>query len=186
MLTEKRNIAVRSGYELAAHRRRSDDTHHVGVGAQQRVEGIENRAMPGHVAHVDIVTDRRRHFRHCEQPPLPADLHRYRAGPDRIENLPRKIVRHHAAWRGVENERRRVRRREAVVEPVVAEIRDRRNVDQHFGQHHEHDREDEKLAGEPEAQPATAGRFVRRRSVCHGRLSVPRFLAASRSDAAKR
>ena len=49
--------------ELAAHGRRPHHPHDVAVGAHERVEGIDDGAVPGHVAHVDVVIDRRRHVR---------------------------------------------------------------------------------------------------------------------------
>ena len=67
---EKRSIALRSGAsssddldEVAAHGRRPDDAHHVVVGAEERLEGIDDGAVPGHVAHVDVVIDRRAAYR---------------------------------------------------------------------------------------------------------------------------
>ena len=162
--------------ELAAHRRRPDHPHHVDVAAQQGLERIDDGAMPGHVAHVDVVMDRRRHLGDRQQPALLAHLHRDRARADRVEDLARQILRHHAARRRVQHERRRIGGGQPVVQPVGAEIGDRRDIDQHFGDHHEQDRENEKLARKPEAQPATAGRFFRRRSICHASVSATSVL----------
>ncbi len=72
-----------------------------------------------------------------EQAALLAHLHRHCPGADAVENLPGETLRHHAARRRVEHQRRGVRGGQAVVEPGQAEIRDRRHVDQHFRQHHE-------------------------------------------------
>ena len=85
-----------------------------------------------------------------------AHLHRHRAGADAAENLPRQTVRHHAARRCVEHQRRGVGGGEAVVEPVQAEVGDRRHVDQHFGDHHEQDRQHQELAGQ--AKPRSGRR----------------------------
>ena len=103
--------------ELAAHRRRSDHPHHVAVDAEQRLERIDDGAMPRHVAHVDVVVDRRRHLR---RPPAGGA-----AGPSSSPPRGRRCcrgsarasaVRHHAARRGLEHQRRGV----GGGEPVVA------------------------------------------------------------------
>ena len=66
------------------------------------------------VAHVDVLVQRVRDFGDRQQPALVADLHRDRLGADAVEDLARQALRHHAARRGVEHERRRVRGGEAV------------------------------------------------------------------------
>jgi hypothetical protein len=43
---------------------------------------------------------------------------------------------------------------EAVLQPVEAEVGDRRHIDQHLGDHHEQDGEDEELARQPETRRA--------------------------------
>ena len=85
-----------------------------------------------------------------EQPALRAHLHGDRAGADAAEDLPRQALGHHAARRRIEHQRRGVGGGEPVVQPVEPEIGDRRHIDQHFRDHHEQDREDEELAGQPE------------------------------------
>ena len=72
-----------------------------------------------------------------------------RLGAETVED-----VLHHALGqlglrfigRGVEHQRDGARDRDAVGEPGEAEVRDRGNVDQHFGDHHEQDREHEQLS----------------------------------------
>ena len=86
-----------------------------------------------------------------------AHLHRHRAGADAAENLPRQSVRHHAARRCVEHQRRGVGGGEAIVEPVQAEVGDRRHVDQHFGDHHEQDRQHQELAGQAKPHRSRRG-----------------------------
>ena len=163
MLNEKRSMAWRSGASSSTISRKSPP---IGAGPttritslsldRQRVEGIEDGAVPRHVAHVDVVVDHRRHFGDGEQPALRAHLHRHGAGADAAEDLPRQAFGHHAARRRVQHQRRGVGGGEPVVQPVEPEVRDRRHIDQHFRDHHEQDREDEELAGqtEPRRRPA--------------------------------
>ena len=103
--------------------------------------------MPRHVAHVDDVADGGRHLPGRQQAALLAHLHRHRAGADAVQDLTRDRVRDHAVRRGLEHQRRGVSGGEAVVEPVQAEVGDRGDIDQHFRDHHEQQREDEELAG---------------------------------------
>ena len=46
------------------------------------------------------------------------------------------------------------RRRQPVVQPVEPELRHRWDIDQHFRDHHEQDRENEELSGKPEPRHA--------------------------------
>ena len=110
--------------------------------------------------------DRRWHVGRDQQAPLLAHLHGDGVGADAVENLAGKGVGDHAARRGVEDEGRGIGGAQAVVEPVQAEIGDRRDIDQHLGQHHEQDREDEELARQAKPRPGRA-----RRSLLH-RLSI--------------
>ena len=87
-------------------------------------------------------------------------LHGHRTRADAVEDLARELFGHHAARRGVEHQRRRMRGREPVVQPVHPEIRDRRHVDQHFRHHHEQKRQAEQLSGQSEtAASASADVF---------------------------
>ena len=63
--------------------------------------------------------------------------------------------------RGIQHQRRGVRRRQPVVQPVHPEIGDRGHVDQHSGDHHQRNGQQQQLAGQ--AEPAR--RLRPRRSV---------------------
>ena len=120
-------------------------------------------SQPRHVAHVDVVMDRRRHVGDGEQAALVAHLHRDRLRADAVEHLPRQAVRHRCrSAPALQHQRGGVRGGEPVVQPVQPEIGDRRHVDQHFRDHHEQDREDEELARQAEARRARARLVVRR------------------------
>ena len=75
-----------------------------------------------------------------------------RARADAVENLFREAFRHHAARRGVKHERRGVRGRKPVAQPVETKISDRRNVNQNFRHHHEQDGQQQQLSGEADAR----------------------------------
>ena len=75
------------------------------------------------------MVDRRRQVGAGEQPALLPHLDRHRARTDAVQDLPRQRIRHHAERRGVQHQGCGVGRREAVVQPVRPEIRDRRHVD---------------------------------------------------------
>ena len=72
----------------------------------------------------------------------------------RIDGL--QVRRNHAFGRGVENERGGVGGRQARLQPVVAEVGDRRNVDRDFREQHEADDQHEHAARQPEARQARA------------------------------
>ena len=122
---------------------------------EQRLEGVDDGAVPGHVAHVDVVVDRRRHVaetissRRC----WPIFMATARA-PMLSSTCARQRLRHHAARRGFEHQRGGVGGGQPVVEPVQPEIGDRRHIDQHFRDHHEQDREHQQLAGQAEPRRA--------------------------------
>jgi hypothetical protein len=71
-----------------------------------------------------------------EQPALLPHLDGDRAGADAGQDLPRQRIRHHAERRGIQHQGGSVGRREAVVQPVGPEIRDRRHVDHQQCDHH--------------------------------------------------
>ena len=98
--------------------------------------------------------------------------------PMLLEDLPRQALRHHAARRGVEHQRGGMGGGQPVVQPVEAEIRDRRHVDQHFRDHHEQDREHEQLAGQAEAQSRACRR--RRAARPFARVRLGRATSALR------
>ena len=87
---ENSTIALRSGASSSTISTnspmgaQSDHPHDVAVDADQRLKGIDDGAMPRHVAHVDDVADGRRHLRGRQQAALLAHLHRHRAGADAV------------------------------------------------------------------------------------------------------
>ena len=152
MLREKRNIAARSGPSSITISTKSPP---FGAGPTTRMmslseqkNSVSNASHDGAqhrgVAQVDVVVDRVRHVVDGEQPALVAHLHRDRLGAEVVEDL-----LHHGFGElrlllvglGVEHERDGARDRDAVGQPGEAEIGDRGHVDQHFGDHHEQDRE---------------------------------------------
>ena len=177
--------------ELAAHRRRADHAHDVGVVAEQRVEGVDDGAVPAHVAHVDVVVDGRAASRSTasRRRCWPIFMATARA-PIAVEDLARHRLRHHAARRRLEHQRGGVGGGQPVVEPVQPEIGDRGHIDQHFRDHHEQDREDEELARQSQARHARAGRSFRRRgsirhsdAFCSRSPSVASFRARRKARA---
>jgi hypothetical protein len=101
-------------------------------------------------AQVDVMIDRGRQVGAGEQPALLAHLDRDRACADTVQYLPRQPVRHHAERCGIEHQRSRVRRRDAIVEPVHAEVRDRRHIDHQQRDQHQRNGQQQQLAGQTE------------------------------------
>ncbi|MDB5574376.1 MAG: hypothetical protein JWR79_1533 [Tardiphaga sp.] len=101
------------------------------------------------------------------------------ARADALENLPRQRFRHHAERGGIQHQSGGIGGREPVVEPVDAEIGDRRHVDQDFRDHHQRNREQQQLAGQAERpQPrAPCGGLGRRHArggaLRHGEQGSP-------------
>ncbi len=139
----------------AAAGRGPDHADGLVAGLQHGLEGIDDRRPHRHGPHVDVMVDRRRQVGAGEQAALLPHLDGDRAGADAVENLPRQRIRHHARGRGVQHQRGGIGRREAVVEPVHAEIGDRRHVDHQPGDHDQRDGEQQQLAGQ--AEPARRG-----------------------------
>ena len=139
--------------ELAAARRIAEHADHLVVGREQNRKGMHDGAVPGRVAHVDFVIDRRRHVADHQQAALAAHLHGDGARADRVEHLPGQMVGH--VRRRLQHQRGGVGVAELVAEPIQSVIRDRRHIDQHFRDHHEQDREDEELVGQakPRGEP---------------------------------
>ena len=136
--------------EVAAHRRGSHHAYHVArLASQQRIERVDDRLATTTLPHVDVLRDLGRHIGSGEQAALIAHLHRHGARADAFQNLVRQAFRHHAARCGIEHERRCVRGGKPIVQPVQAEICDRRHVNQNFRHHHEQDGEQQQLAGRP-------------------------------------
>ena len=172
---------------VAAHRRGADDAHHVFARVEHQHERVGDRIEGHDVAHVEVMVDRRRHVADRKQAALLAHLHGDRAGADRIEDLLGQAVRHHAVRRRFEHERGGIGAGQAVFEPVHAEIGDRRDIDQHFPEHHEQDREDEELAGKSKARRTDRlrprGGFIAHR-LSLAALSKPIYVQAISYDAA--
>ena len=146
--------------ELAAHRRRPDRPDDVVVAVEQKgAERLDDGRPRAHVAGIDLLLHLAGEIGRGEQAALLAHLHRHRPGADAVEDLLGEALRHHAARRRIEHQRGGVGGGEAVIEPGQAEIRDRRHIDQHFRQHDENDRQDQKLARQAEPD----GRLRRRR-----------------------
>ena len=97
--------------KIAAHRRGADHADYVaGLASQQGVERVDDRTATRITCRISMSCAMLgRHVGRSEQAPLIAHLHRHRARADAAENLVRQTFRHHAAWCGVEHERRRVR-----------------------------------------------------------------------------
>ena len=188
MLTEKRSIAWRSGASSSTISTKSPPIGagpttrmHVVVAAhEERLERVDDGAVPDDTSRMSMscctiggiseTASRRRCVAH---------LHRDRPGADRCrESAARQRVRHHAARRRLQHQRGGVRGGEPVVEPVQAEVGDRRHVDQHFRDHHEQDREDEQLAGQAQSRRA------RRSSGCVGCCLVGVIVVIDLSPAA--
>ena len=150
--------------ELRAARRRPDDADRLVAGLQHDLEGIDDRRPHRHRPHVDVMVDRRRQIGAGEQPALLPHLDRHRPRADAGQDLPRQRIRHHAGGRGIEHQRRGIGRRQAVVEPVHPEIRDRGHIDQDAGDHHQRDGQQQQLAGQ--AEPARRLRPRRCRFGC--------------------
>ena len=103
-------------------------------------------------AHVDIVIDRRRQIGAGQQPALLPHLDGDRARADAGQDLPRQRIRDHARRGGIQHQRRGIRRRQPVVQPVHPEIGDRGHVDQHSRDHDQRNGQQQQLAGQ--AEPA--------------------------------
>ena len=159
--------------ELRAARRRPDHADRLVAAFQHGLERIDDRRPRRHRPHVDVMVDRRRQIGARQQPALLAHLDGDRARADAVEDLPRQRIRHHARRRGIQHQRRGIRRRQPVVQPVHPEIRDRGHVDQHFRDHHQRNGEQQQLAGQ--AEPARRPRP--RRSGCSAVVrSLTRYL----------
>ncbi len=162
--------------ELAAARRVAEHANDVVVGGQQDPEGIDDGAMPGHVPHVDLVVDRRRHVADHQQPALRTHLHGDGARADRVEHLLGQAVGN--LWRRLQHQRGGVSVGELVAQPVQPEIRDRRHIDEHFRDHHEQNREHQELVGQAKARgeaplrPCPVRRLGLIRRLVHGRSRI--------------
>ena len=157
MLTEKRSIACRSGPISSTISTKSPP---IGAGPTARSTSLSRR-MNMRLERADDGA-RAPTRRACRPPGAPsADSPRARAGgagcPSSARRPWRRCCRarwrtsasgHHAVGAGLQHQRRGVRGGEPVLQPVQAEVGDRRHVDQHFRDHHEQDREHEQLAGQ--------------------------------------
>ena len=139
------------------------DAHDIAVGAEQ--QRLQRR--PDGARRVSTRAGRPRDGSACgmsltrKQLALVAHFDRDHLGADAVENLLHHLGRQvdlvALGCLRVEHERNGARDREPVGEPVQPEIRDRRHIDQHFRDHHEQDREQQKLAREAEAQASGRG-----------------------------
>ena len=132
---------------------------------QHGLEGLDDRGPHRQGPHVDVAVDRRRQVGAGEQPALLSHLDGDRARADAGQDLPRQRIRHHAERRGIQHQGGGIGRREAVVQPVGPEIRDRGHVDHQDGDHHERDRQQQQLAGQAKAPRARGPRRLRSRLV---------------------
>ena len=149
----QRSLVENDLEEIATHRRGTDHAHHVTrFAGEQGLECVDDRVEPGPLPHVDVLRDFGRHVGSGEQAALVAHLHGDSARADAVENLFREAFGHHAARCCIEHERGRMRGGKPVVQPVQAEIRDRRNVNQNFRHHHEQDGEQQQLSGKADAR----------------------------------
>ena len=159
--------------EVRARRPKPHHAHHVAVGAEeQRLQRLPHGAHRRGIAQVDVVMDRVRHVVDGEQLALVAHLDRDRLGAEIVENVLDHLVGQlelvlvgivripRLVLVGVEHDRDGARDRDAVGQKRQAEIRDRGNIDQHFRQHHEQDREQQQLARQPEARRLRARAVV--------------------------
>jgi hypothetical protein len=123
------------------------------VGLQHGLEGIDDRRPYRDGPHVDVMVDRRRQIGAGEQAPLLSHLDGDRAGADALQDLPRQRIRDHAQRRRVQHQRRGTRCRDAVVQAIDPEVRDRGHVDHQAGDHDERDRQQQQFAGKAEPAP---------------------------------
>ena len=94
------------------------------------------------------MVDRSRQIGTGEQPPLLPHLDGDGAGADAGQDLAGERIGHIAQRRSVQHQRGGVRGGEAVVEAVEPEVRDRGHIDQHAGDRHQGDRQEQQLAGQ--------------------------------------
>lgn len=94
-----------------------------------------------------------RHVAGRDQDMLAVLHHRDRFHADRLQETLLQIFRERGCARARRGKGRDRRRLELLIEPHIAEIGDRRHVDQHLRDHDEGDRQHEKLAGQPSHRP---------------------------------
>ncbi|MGY3583835.1 hypothetical protein ACVIF9_002512 [Bradyrhizobium sp. USDA 4350] len=136
--------------ELRLARRGPDHADGLVTVLEHDLEGIDDRRPYRHGPHVDIMVDRGRQVSAGEQAALLAELDGDGAGADAGQDLPRQRIRHQAGRGGIEHQRRGVGGGQAVIEPVHPEVGDGRHVDQEPGDHHQRNRQQQKLARQPE------------------------------------
>ena len=138
--------------ELSAARRRPDDADRLVTRLQHHLERIDDRRPDRQRAHVDVMVDRLGQAGRGEKPPLLSHLDRHRSRANAVEDLPRQRIRDHAGGRRIQHQRGRICRGQLAIEPVHPKIRDRGDVDQHFGDHHQRNGQKQQLSGQ--AEPA--------------------------------
>jgi hypothetical protein len=129
---------------------RPDDADGLVAAFKHDLERINDRRPHREGSYIDIVIDRPRQTGAGQQPALLPHLDRHPAGADAGEDLPRQGFRDHARRGGIEHESGRVRRRQAIVQPVHPEISDRGHIDQHLGDHHQGNGEQQQFARQAE------------------------------------
>ncbi len=164
--------------EIGARRPLPDDAHHIRVGADDQCgKRIPDGTHRCRFAQIDVVMNFMRQVAGGEQLALIAGFDRHHLGAQAVENLLHDVLGKLEFFRlaqrvgffaaCVEHDRDRARHGEAIGEPVQAEVRDRRHIDQHFRDHHEQNREEQKLARQTKARGAPGVVFARwRRHAC--------------------
>ncbi len=138
--------------ELPVAGSRPDHADRMVAGREHGLERIDDRGPLRHGSHVDVVIDRRRQTGAGQKPALLPHLDGDRARADAGQDLPRQRIWNHAQGRRVEHQRRGVRRRQPVVQPIDPEIRNRRHVNQNSRDHDQGNGEQQQFAGQ--AKPA--------------------------------
>ena len=104
------------------------------------------------------MVDRRRQVGAGQQATLLTHLDGNGTRTDAAEDLTRQRIRHHARRRGIQHERRGIRRRQTIIQPVHSEIGDRRHVDENFGDQDKRDRQQQQFSGQAKAPPQRQAR----------------------------
>ena len=105
-------------------------------------------------AKIEGVVDLRGRIRRQHQATLVAALEGDGAHLGRTQQLGAQRVRHDAAGHRLGRQRGELGGGEAVVQPADAEVGDRGHEDQHLGQHHETDGQQQQLGGQAERRAA--------------------------------
>jgi hypothetical protein len=150
-----------------AFAQRAIDAHHPVAAEDERVEGVPDRAESREVGYVVFAVDRGGHVDAGDHPGgiLAADDDGLR--PGRHQRLALHGAGQLDILKSVDHDGRRRHGVQAVLQPANAHIGDGRHEDQHFGQHHEGDRQQQQFAGKP-------AKKADRRSGCRTRIGRTR------------